>query len=141
MRTWTASGLAAIALVVSAGLFVGCGEADPGSAVPARTYTVNGKVVTLAADNGGELRIAHEAIDDFVAADGAVVGMDAMTMSFVVAEGVGEGLAVGDIVEFDLRVDWGADDLATVTRIEMLPAETELVFDAASPPSDGGPTE
>ncbi len=123
-----------------AGLPAGCGGA-PESGVPVRSYTVRGEVVTLPADNNGELRIAHEAIDDFVAADGAVVGMDAMTMSFVLAEGVGEGLGVGDIVEFDLRVDWGSDDLATLTRVETLPPETELVFGAASPPGDGGTAE
>ena len=119
---------------------VGAPEADgpPGTEGPTATYTLKGRVVTLPADNGGEIRIAHEAIDDFVGADGSVIGMDAMTMSFVIADGVGDDLAVGDVIEFDLRVDWSSDDLATVLRAETLPPETEMVFEDANPPSTTG---
>lgn len=136
---------AALALAALLLVIVACGgngdSGDEATRAP-ETYTVRGQIVTLPRDNGGEIRLAHEAIIDFVAADGTVVGMDSMTMSFPLAAGPdGENLeigdiavghiAVGDIVEFDLRVDWSADPLATVTRVERLPADTELVFGAA----------
>lgn len=106
------------------------GEAHQGS--QPKTYSVRGQVVTLPADNNGEIRLAHEAIDDFEGATGEVIGMDAMTMSFPLAEGAGhEELAVGDVVEFELSVDWSSASPATVTRIEKLPAETELGFGKA----------
>jgi Cu/Ag efflux protein CusF len=118
-------------------LLSACGgspESEESAAGPT-TYTARGQVVTLPADNNGELRLAHEAIDDFVAADGEVVGMDAMTMSFALsANAAPDDLAQGDIVEFDLSVDWSATQLATVTRVHKLPPTTELIFGTAAAP-------
>jgi hypothetical protein len=97
---------------------------------------VRAQVVTLPADNGGEIRLAHEAIHDFVSAAGEVVGMDSMTMSFPLAAGVdASGLAVGDAVEIELRVDWSADAPAVVARLAPLPEGTELLFGVATPPT------
>lgn len=110
----------------------GSGESPPAEA--ARTYTVRGRVVTPPADDDGEIRLTHEAIDDFVSADGEVVGMDAMTMTFPLAGGIdAAALAVGDVVEFDLRVDWTSEPPAVVTRLDPLPAGTELVSREAEP--------
>ena len=112
----------------------GAAEAEASSVA---SYAVRGRVVALPIDNGGEIRMTHEAIDDFATADGEIIGMDSMTMSFPLEPSVdGSALAVGDIVEFELRVDWGADEPATVTRIESLPDGTELAFGSASPPPD-----
>ncbi len=57
-------------------------------------------------------------------------------MSFALAEGVGEGGSDGDIVEFDLLVDWDAEPLATVTALRVLPEDTQLVFGRAEPPTE-----
>ena len=83
---------------------------------------------------GGEIHIEHEAIHDLIDSRGEVVGMAAMMMFFPLdVERGTPKLAVGDIVEFDLEVDWNADPLARVTRLEKLPIDTELVFGAAAP--------
>ena len=124
-------------LLLTLAALTGCGGSTPGDASDvARTYTVRAQVVTLPADNNGELRVAHEAIDDFVAANGEVVGMDAMTMSFPLAADVEiGGLASGDVVAFDLLVDWAAEPLARIIGLERLPPGTDLVFGAARPPT------
>jgi hypothetical protein len=112
-----------------------------GSATVSRvaTYTVRGRVVALPSAPGGEIRLAHEAIADFESAAGEVVGMDAMTMSFPVAASVDDSaVAPGDVVEIELRVDWSAEEPATVTRIEPLPEGTELVLEAAESASGPG---
>ena len=59
-----------------------------------------------------------------------------MTMSFPLAEGAAGDVIAGDIVEFELRVDWNAEPLSTVTRLTKLPPDTELVFGRAEPPSE-----
>lgn len=103
-----------------------------------RTYTVRGQVTQLPdpANPGSGLYLNHEAIDDFVSRDGEVVGMDPMTMSFLVDEDVPlEGIAVGDVVEIELHVDWGADTEAEIVEIRELPPGTKLVYRAARPQS------
>ena len=96
------------------------------------TYTVRGQVVSLPTAPGEDIQLAHEAIHDLKDADGHVLGMDAMTMYFGVDSDLDlSELAVGDIVEFDLAVDWQADETAVITRVSKLPPETELVFGKA----------
>ena len=117
-------------------LALACGAEAPeaeDATVPAATYTVRGRVLDMPTAPGEEMRIEHEAIHTFVDYRGEVVGMDAMTMSFPLAEGVGADVAPGDLVEFDLRVDWNAEPLSTVTRMTKLAPETELVFGRAEP--------
>lgn len=98
------------------------------------TYTLKGRILEMPLTEGSEIQIEHEAIHDLIDSSGEVVGMDAMMMIFSLdVERATPGLAVGDIVEFDLEVDWNADPMATVTRLEKLPADTELVFGAAEP--------
>ena len=84
-----------------------------------------------------QLVIEHEPINDFENPDGSR-GMATMSMPFMVGAGVSlAGLAVGDGVEFDLAVWYGADgktiESYAVTRIKKLPAGTELHFGAAVP--------
>ncbi len=101
-----------------------------------RDYRVRGRIASLpqAGQPGSELTIAHEAIDGFVDRDGQATGMDPMTMSYPLARGVSTaGLAVGQPVEMTLHVDWSADPPAKITRLEKLPASTQLVFRAAKP--------
>ena len=104
-----------------------------------RTYTVRGQVTQLPdpGNPGTGLYLNHEAIDDFVGRDGEMVGMDPMTMPFLVDEEVPlEGIGVGDVVEFKLHVDWGAETEAEIVGIRELPPGTKLVYRAAKPPKN-----
>ncbi len=128
-------------------------EAEPEVSEPVvpETYTVRGEIVELPdpEDPTSGFFVYHEAIDEFRGIDGEVVGMSSMTMPFPVADGVDlEGLGRGDIVEFDLQVDWEGDPATLVTRVEELPQDTILEFRGARPPgqhdaegASGGPDE
>jgi hypothetical protein len=124
-------------LFVLAALLGACSDpqvdSDQGSGPHA--YTLRGRIAEMPAAPGGQIQLEHEAIHDLVDARGRVVGMDAMLMFFSLAEGAGDGFEVGQIVEFDLDVDWQREPLAIVTRLERLPDDTELVFAAAQPPT------
>jgi protein SCO1/2 len=91
---------AVVALVVCAMLFAGCGTADRDSGE--RRYELRGKVVEVDRANG-ELGVEHEAIPGF---------MDAMTMSFSVADWVLSAAAPGDAITADLVV------IGSDTRLE-----------------------
>lgn len=89
---------------------------------------------------GSELKIHHEQIRDFKTKDGTIsitkegiAGMRSMTMPFPLGEGVSlDSLSVGDKVSFDFVVNWGNNRPAwEITKIEKLPAETELDFNNA----------
>jgi hypothetical protein len=131
------SALAGALAVMGALLLADCGPAK--RLEKGHTYTVRGQVVELPdpASPGSGLYLQHEAVDNYVDRDGKVVGMDPMAMPFPVAAGVSlQGIAPADIVEFDLHVDWDAEDLpVTITRVRKLPPGTKLVFRAAEPPA------
>ena len=117
-------------------MLVACGPSDPpadeGSVAGARVYQVRGVIQSLPdpATGVGQLRIRHEAIPDFVGAGGEVEGMASMTMPFpVAAEADLTGFAAGDLVRFDLRIEWEAARPVAVTAIERLPTDTELALD------------
>ena len=113
----------------------GCSEGKESG----RTYTVRGQVTQLpdSSNPGTGLYLNHEAIDDFVSRDGETVGMDPMTMSFLVDEEVSlEGIGVGDVVEFKLHVDWAETGIAEIVEIRELPPGTKLVYRAAKPPKN-----
>jgi hypothetical protein len=104
-----------------------------------RTYTVRGQVTQLPdpSNPGTGLYLNHEAIDDFVSRDGEAVGMNPMAMPFQVDEKVPlEGIGVGDVVEFKLHVDWGAQPEVEIVGIRELPAGTKLVYRAARPKNE-----
>jgi Cu/Ag efflux protein CusF len=129
----------ALFLLAAVVLIVGCGADAPvvdEAAAQVATYTARGRVLTMPSEPGGEIQLEHEAIHDFVNFRGDVVGMDAMTMEFPLAEGAAGEIVAGDIVEFDLQVNWDAEPLSSVTRLEKLPADTELVFGRAEPPTE-----
>jgi hypothetical protein len=101
---------------------------------PEAVYTVRGKIEALpeAAKPASEFRVYHEPIDNFVGADGKVVGMGTMTMPFPLAKGVSlEGLSVGDIVEVTFEVRWKSHPRTQTTKVVKLPAGTELHFGKA----------
>lgn len=137
------SRLLALALpAVLAGAFLTLAGCGAGADEAAQVYEVRGQVRQLPGASAGAgdsgLLLAHEAIDDFVDREGKVVGMDPMTMSFPVAEGVSlDGVDVNDVVEIELQVDWKGEPAVQVTRVEELPAGTKLVFRAAEPGRGG----
>jgi Cu/Ag efflux protein CusF len=124
-------------------LCLGCGpeglEADPATPAAAPdVYVVRGEVVSLPGrdDPTRGFYVRHEAIDDFKGGDGAVLGMDAMTMRFPVDDpAVLEGIEVGDKVELTYEVNWHGEPMQRATRVLELPADTELVYRKARPPS------
>ena len=133
-------GAALVALGAALLLLPACGPGGGETGVPAetaaaseaRTYQVRGIIQSLPdpETGAGRLKIRHEAIPDLVGQSGEVEGMDAMTMPFPVDAAVDlAGFAVGDVVGFELTVDWEADRPVAVTTMEKLPAETELTFD------------
>jgi Cu/Ag efflux protein CusF len=69
-------------------------------------YTVKGVIKALPGNGhaNNELLIAHEPIPDYQDLTGKVVGMEAMTMPFYLAEGVSAAdLAIGDNVTFEIE--------------------------------------
>ena len=146
------------ALVVScAGAIAigGCKKSEPSSdqaqAQPDTKlyeYTVRGEVMTLPGETS-DLKVHHEAIPEFVRNDGTL-GMDTMTMPFWPPAGVTleearvkeldlSGIAVGDKVTLTFEV---VHDAATgsmkgfyATKVEKLPADTELDFSHLPPRS------
>jgi Cu/Ag efflux protein CusF len=123
--------LTCLALLLAAGC--------SGREASGRDYTVRGQVRQLPdpAASANDLSIAHEAIDDWTTRDGTVQGMDPMTMPFEVAEEVSlDGIEVGDVIEFTLHVDWGAETEVEITRVRELPAGTKLTFREAKPPRE-----
>lgn len=103
--------------------------AEETQASTAHTYSVRGVVRQLpqAGQAGVPFLIQHEAIDDYISVSGKPAPMAAMTMPFMAADGVDlDGLAAGDKVAFELRVDWQASAAMLITSIEELPPQTAL---------------
>lgn len=129
-RRWT------FPILIVALSLAGCSGEQSGSG---RTYTMRGQVIQLPdpKNPGTGLTLNHEAIDDWVSRDGETVGMDPMTMSFLVDEKVPlEEIQVTDVVEVKLHVDWGGQPEVEIVEIRELPPGTKLVFRAAKPKKD-----
>lgn len=95
-----------------------------------QTYTVRGRIESLPAKEGGEMRIHHESIEDFVDATGKKVGMKAMTMPFTPAASVStKDLKAGDKIELRFEVRWESEPMLRVTRVQKLPPDTKLEFE------------
>lgn len=129
----SSSTVPAVALAAAILALPGCGSGREAAPAPAGnsapesavyTYTIRGVVIELPKPDGHEIRILHEAVPDFRAADGTVVGMNAMQMPFTLGEGVSlDGIAVGDKVRFTFEVQ---DLRGRITAIERLPDDTVL---------------
>jgi hypothetical protein len=135
-------------LLACAGVMIGACERSPKlgevrpsnftapNAKPDATYRVRGKVTELpiVGKPSSELRVHHEAIDDFKDDQGKVVGMSAMVMEFPPLKGVDVSqLKVGDKVEIEFSVWWTQLPPWAATKITVLPPETELEFRRARP--------
>jgi hypothetical protein len=113
-------------------LAAGCGGRS-GQKAGGHTYTVRARVQQLPSQDRN-LYVVHEPIHNFVGRSGKIEGMDTMEMPFPVAQDVSlEGIAPDDVVEFQLHVDWDADNPVEITAIRELPANTELHFGEAKP--------
>jgi Cu/Ag efflux protein CusF len=134
-----------LAMPLALVLFTACGrdapdepsESPAAPAVNSDVYIVRGEVAALPAsgDTTYGFQVRHEAIDDFRAADGTVLGMDAMTMQFPVYDPrLLEGVAVGDKVELTYEVNWHGEPIQRVSALRKLPSDTVLEFRKAEPP-------
>jgi hypothetical protein len=113
-----------------------CSKPPEAPAATADSYAMRGEIVRLPAAGSREMAIRHEAVPDFRDEGGKVVGMEAMTMPFTLAQGVGvDALAPGDKIAFTLEMRWrNPRELARISRIERLPAGTLLSWEK---PLDG----
>jgi hypothetical protein len=131
-----------VSLVLGLGIgtvVTGCSDSDPnpnarGAPVQVYSYTVRGKIEQLpeAGKPAAALQIHHEAIPDFIRADGGR-GMGSMIMPFRPGNGVSlEGLGVGDVVEFVWEVRRGGKTEAFIRSIRKLPDGTPLNLGSSS---------
>ncbi len=127
----SAARLAPSILLTAALVLTACGSEPVEQWPPVKVYTVRGEVDSLPEPDRPRARIGirHEAIPDFIGILGEPEPMKAMTMQFGLGEGVDpSALEIGDKIEFELEVDWSADDRARVIAFDVLPPDTELVF-------------
>ncbi len=107
-------------------------ETVPGSTVKVDVYHLRGRLVSLpdAGNPASELKIHHEAIDDFKMGDGEAAPMNSMTMPFTPGEDVSfDDLAVGDAVEFTFEMQWEPATEMRAVDFKKLPADTQLSFE------------
>lgn len=89
-------------------------------------YTVNGKIVALAADS---IDIHHEAIPTYKHRDGKVKGMESMVMGFAPVAKDLPAVAPGDLVRVTFSVHWDSKPGLRIEAMEKLPPETKLVLE------------
>ena len=111
-------------LLLAASLLPACGggTASRQKSANAREYTVHGTIVQVMDPRvGHEVMIAHDAIPNFIDAEGETTLMPPMTMPFTVAEDVNlSGLTKGTPVEFTLTVDWEASPPIQITALRVV---------------------
>lgn len=118
----------AVSLLIPCALVLLMASACSDKTAPPATYTVRGVVEELPTpESRNNMMVQHEALPEFVHRDGKRRGMDAMTMPFGVAKGLGlDGIAKGDKIEFTLEVKWDRNPPGYITAIRKLPADTAL---------------
>lgn len=116
-------------LLIPTILLAACGEAPTPTAEPegqVQRYDARGRVESVAA-SGAEMMIFHEALPGFADAQGEVVGMPAHPMSLQVGEGVDVAqIEAGDLIAFELCVQWQPTARSWIEGVTKLPADTEL---------------
>ena len=129
------------AALIAAVTLVGCSKpaATPAPAAPpaaesaARTdvYTTRGEVLAVKAD--GSAKVRHEAMPSFKDADGNVLGMKPMAMTFRPSPGASfADYKPGDKIEMKMTVKMPEYD-TTVAPVKKLPADTELDYSRPAP--------
>jgi len=119
-------------------LLAACGG-QPTASAPPPSYTVRGVLRSLpeAGASLPEVLIRHQAIPEFTDADGQVVGMQAMSMPFVVENPeLLAGLAPGAAIEIDFEVRFKERKLLWLT--DLRPVDTASQDTA---PRDTEPTQ
>ena len=116
-------------LLVALLCLTACGEASseaPAEAASEPTvYQVRGRVLEPYAED--RLAVRHEAIPTFRGASGELEPMAEMSMRFPVAEGIDvEDLEPGDLIAFELAVDWSLRPPHSIRAFELLAADTAL---------------
>lgn len=117
----------------------GCSDEGqgPGNAVNEKaplvhSYPLRGRIESLpeAGSPTSELRIRHEAIDDFKMGDDEPSPMRSMAMPFSPGPGGSlDGLAVGDAIEFVFEMQWEPAHEMRAVSFKKLPAGTVLAFE------------
>lgn len=123
--------LFALALGIAMTVSTGCSEEASKPEIEPATYTVRGQIARMPAEDGGQLKLHHEEIPQFVGYDGKVIGMGSMKMDFPLAKDVDlTGYNDGDKVAVTFVVTWDPARPYEITSITGLPADTTLDFEA-----------
>lgn len=122
--------LLAAGLVLTSLSLLACGEQAP---TPDARYTTQGRVYSVRTPDSpaSEFKIFHEAIPNFMNAQGQVVGMPSHPMTFPrAADGIDlDSLEVGQAVHFTFDVTWQPTATWIITELEHLPDDTRFAFE------------
>ena len=131
--------IAILGAIIAAGCSHGQRNDQPaGAASDARMYVIRGEVISVpqAGKPGTQFIVKHEPIDNFRDASGQIVGMNTMGMPFTPGKGVSlEGIRPGDKIEMRWVIQWKPEAKEYVESVQKLPAETQLRFGKAYPPT------
>ncbi len=131
--------LVSVGLLVGTLIIVACSAPPPEPPAPPEvTYDTRGIVRKLPPGGaGGDILIAHEAIQSFADQDGKTVGMPAMTMPFHVATSDRlTGVAVGDRVGLTFGVRWSNGPPLEILVVEPLGPDVRLDFEKEEPEAE-----
>jgi hypothetical protein len=101
-------------------------------------YVIRGEVISVpqAGKPGTQFIVKHEPIHNFRDASGQIVGMSTMGMPFTPGKGVSlEGIRPGDKIEMRWVLQWEPEAKEYVESVRKLPADTQLRFGKAYPPT------
>jgi hypothetical protein len=117
------------ALAVLLCVLTACARKDSAPTTPPdQTYRIRGQVTALPNPPKQALRLHHEAIPDFIGADGKVQGMDEMEMEFpyLAPSARLDSIALNDAVEATMEIRWKSQPRFVLTSIRKLPTGTHL---------------
>jgi Cu/Ag efflux protein CusF len=109
-----------------------------GAGSDAQMYVIRGEVISVpkAGKPGTQFIVKHEPIHNFRDASGQIVGMSTMGMPFTPGEGVSlEDISAGDKIEMRWVIQWKPEAKEYVESVRKLPADTQLRFGKAYPPT------
>ena len=111
-------------------ILVGCAP-EVESGATRTTYSVRGVVMQISPEENMVV-IHHEAIRDFIGADGRIESMPAHQMEFPLAAGVSlEGVKLSQKVQIMFEVWWAPDPGYELTELRPLDPETPLELGTA----------
>ena len=135
----------AFGIILMLGLMMGagCSQGQRGDqpekvASDIQMYVIRGEVISVpkAGKPGTQFIVKHEPIHNFRDASGQIVGMSTMGMPFTPGEGVSlEDISAGDKIEMRWVIQWKPEAKEYVESVRKLPADTQLRFGKAYPPT------